>query len=259
MSQPLILKEYIMQNNRDYLLLDKSFIKSIDCYYGISFKIVKSIQNIANKSQLLEGIQFEYMYNKKVGILKDNIHKTIMVLSEIPIKLHSKASGLFSNTDFQSISLENIDTSECTSFEYMFYHNSTLVIDLGSTINSSHVESMHGMFENSYVREIINLNKLDTSQVKDMSSMFCGAEYLETLDIRTFNTESVLAAKSMFAGTKLKELHMEGLRFPNLDSVSCMFLACKIKDLYMEEVSLRNIKEANKTFMYAHIDNYIVS
>jgi hypothetical protein len=92
-----------------------------------------------------------------------------------------------------------------------------------------------------------------------MSSMFCGAEYLETLDIRTFNTESVLAAKSMFAGTKLKELHMEGLRFPNLDSVSCMFLACKIKDLYMEEVSLRNIKEANKTFMYAHIDNYIVS
>ena len=94
----------------------------------------------------------------------------------------------------------NFDTSKVTDMAYMFYYcgyNAMTKLDLRDKFNTSNVENMYGMFWMCGYNAMKNLNlgnKFDTSKVTDMTNMFryCGTRKMNSLDLGTkFNTEKV--------------------------------------------------------------------
>ena len=127
---------------------------------------------------------------------------------------NSNSSYLFQNlTYLSSINLANLDTSNVTNMQSMFYYtgySSTMfTLVLGNEFNTSEVTNMSYMFLNTgYSSPVFTLDlgdKFNTVNVTNMSYMFNGIGYSSvafTLNLGDkFNTSSVTNMSSMFRET----------------------------------------------------------
>lgn len=96
--------------------------------------------------------------------------------------------------------IANLDTSNVTSMNNMFYGCSQLTtLDL-SSFNTSNVTDMNYMFGGCSKLTTLDLTSFDTSNVTKMSYMFNGCSSLTTLNVSNFNTSNVTNMSSMFNG-----------------------------------------------------------
>ena len=77
--------------------------------------------------------------------------------------------------------IENLNTEQVTSMEYMFYYTQMLeTIDL-THFNTANVTNMYGMFQDSPMLRTLDLSSFNTEKVTDMASMFSGCFALTTI------------------------------------------------------------------------------
>ena len=124
--------------------------------------------------------------------------------------------------------LENLDTSETTSFVSMFDSCSSLTsLDL-SSLDTSKVTDMSWMFYDCSSLTSLDLSSFDTSKVTDMSDMFEGCSSLVTLDVTSFDTANVTGMDHMFYGCSSLEAICASDRFvtDQVSYSSSMFKNC---------------------------------
>lgn len=112
----------------------------------------------------------------------------------------------FGLSEVLSINLSNLDTSNVTTMESMFYSCKRLTtIDL-TPLNTSNVTSMSDMFYGCRGLTSLDLTPLDTSNVTDMSSMFDGCRGLVSLDLTPLDTSNVINMGSAIAAVLLTSI-----------------------------------------------------
>ena len=102
--------------------------------------------------------------------------------------------------------IENLNTEQVTSMEYMFYYTQMLeTIDL-THFNTANVTNMYGMFQGSPKLRTLDLSSFNTEKVTDMESMFSGCFALTTIYCNDdWNSGVVKKTSGMFnACTNLK-------------------------------------------------------
>ena len=109
-------------------------------------------------------------------------------------------------TRIENLDFSNIDTSEVNTMHGMFYWMQNLkTINFGN-FNTSKVTDMTAMFGCTFSLTELDLSNFDTSNVTQMSYMFHGT-YVQKLDLSSFNTSNVTNMYSMFEATsRLKEI-----------------------------------------------------
>ena len=123
-------------------------------------------------------------------------------------------------TRIESLDFSNIDTSEVNTMHGMFYWMQNLkTINFGN-FNTSKVTDMTAMFGCTFSLTELDLSNFDTSKVTKMSYMFHGTN-VQKLDLSNFNTSNVTNMYSMFeSASRLKEINF-GVNF-NTEKVTNM-------------------------------------
>lgn len=95
--------------------------------------------------------------------------------------------------------LENFDTSNATSMEYMFLCCESVKNINFSKFNTSKVTNMADMFQGCASLETLDLSMFDVSKVTAMNNMFSGCTNLKSINLSTWNTSSISAGGCDFA------------------------------------------------------------
>lgn len=101
-----------------------------------------------------------------------------------------------------TIDMSQLDTSHIRDTSYMFYHcwqlKREVIEHVCSTLDTSGVTDMTGMFSQCSRVTTLDLRNLDISSVLDMSKMFQGCTLLVNVYIHTWDTSKVLQMSHMF-------------------------------------------------------------
>lgn len=151
--------------------------------------------------------------------------------------------------------LENLNTSDVTSMDYMFYKCEQLhALDL-SGFNTEKVENMRDMFSNCKNLETLNLSSFKTNNLTDMSEMFLGCNKIAQLDLSGFNTSGVKALDQVFKNCyALEALDLSSFDTKWVTEMSSLFEYCKsLKTIYVSDLfSIFNVKNSTNMFRYCN-------
>lgn len=152
--------------------------------------------------------------------------------------------------------LENLNTSDVTSMDFMFYKCKQLrALDL-SGFNTEKVEDMSDMFSNCKNLETLNLSSFKTNNLKNMSEMFLGCNKIAQLDLSGFNTSGVKALDQVFKNCyALESLDLSSFDTKLVTVMSSLFEYCQsLKTIYVSDrFSTFNVKYS--TNMFRSCDN----
>lgn len=176
--------------------------------------------HVTNVYRNLEGTQYLAMNKMPWYGIRSRITKAIVVDKIAP---KTCAFWFLQANDLESVDLEMLDTSKCTSMASMFCQ----------------CRNVQGM----------DLSAWDTQSVQTMSEMFSSCSSLESLDISNFSGESLTDISDMFKGcSKLESLDMSGLHTPNLTNAMGLFYDCKaLRNLDISSLSTASL--ASKTIL----------
>ena len=133
----------------------------------------------------------------------------------------------FRNNTFTNLIFKDVDTSNVTDMNYMFYSCSALTSLDVSGWDTSNVTNMSSMFDNCDALTSLDISGFDTSNVTNMVAMFqnCGA--LTSLDLSGWNTSNVTNMSSMFNYcSSLNSLDLSGWDTSNVTNIYGMFNKC---------------------------------
>ena len=121
------------------------------------------------------------------------------------------------NLDYETT---NLDTSNITNMQNMFYSCTGLSSLNCSGFNTSNVTTMNSMFSGCRYITSINVGNFDTSKVEDMNNMFnnCFGWRTEAdLDLSSFTLKNNVRMGSMFRGCiQLRTLDISNMDFRNV-------------------------------------------
>lgn len=210
---------------------------------------IETIEQKYNNATIKADLTFEN-YGKVYGWLSndsENEGKYILYIESDGItKLVSGSSLFVGFSNLKTIDFSNVDTSECTSFEWMFANCFNLENLDVSKFNTENVTKMPGMFSRCKKLTSLNLSNFNTSKVKEMQSMFNECEILRDLSIDNFDTKLVENMQLMFNSCKaLEELDLSNFDTSNVQSMRNMFCAC----VALRSLNLSSFNTSNVTVM----------
>ena len=131
-------------------------------------------------------------------------------------------------SNLSSLDLSSFDTSNITDMSSMFDSCSNLsLLVLSSSFDTSKVTDMSHMFESCTVLSSLDLSRFNTSNVTDMSYMFNDCIALTSLDLSSFKTANVTDMRYMFEGcSKLTSLNLSSFNTSNVTNMIYMFKNC---------------------------------
>lgn len=133
--------------------------------------------------------------------------------------------------------LENLNTSDVTRMDYMFYKCEQLrALDL-SGFNTEKVEDMRDMFSNCKNLETLNLSSFKTNNLTNMSEMFLECNKIAQLDLSGFNTSGVKALDQVFKRCyALESLDLSSFDTKLVTEMSSLFDNClSLKTIYVSD------------------------
>lgn len=152
--------------------------------------------------------------------------------------------------------LENLNTSDVTSMDYMFYKCEQLrALDL-SGFNTEKVENMRDMFSNCKNLETLNLSSFKTNSLTNMSEMFLECNKIAQLDLSGFNTSGVKALDQVFKNCyALEALDLSSFDTKWVTEMSSLFENCQsLKTIYVSD-RFSTFKVKNSTNMFRYCNN----
>ena len=151
--------------------------------------------------------------------------------------------------------LENLNTSDVTSMDYMFYKCEQLrALDL-SGFNTEKVEDMRDMFSNCKNLETLNLSSFKTNNLTKMSEMFLECNKIAQLDLSGFNTSGVKALDLVFKNCyALEALDLSSFDTKWVTDMSSLFEYCQsLKTIYVSDrFSIFKVKNSTNMFRYCN-------
>lgn len=152
--------------------------------------------------------------------------------------------------------LENLNTSDVTSMDHMFYKCEKLrALDL-SGFNTEKVEDMSDMFSNCKNLETLNLSSFRTNNLTNMSEMFLECNKIAQLDLSGFNTSGVKALDQVFKNCQaLESLDLSSFDTKLVTVMSSLFEYCQsLKTIYVSD-SFSTFLVKSSTNMFRSCDN----
>ena len=161
-------------------------------------------------------------------INSDFINKVTKIVIDPDVIAPKDSSGLFSNYHNvkKFVGLSNLDTSQVTNMEQMFYFCGVKELDLSSW-NTSNVTSMNSMFFQCNKLEKVNVQNWNTSNVEDMSGMFISCSKLHKLDLSNFKIPNLKMAEVMFGNDAIYDLDIRNFDSSHANSYY-LFENCQI-------------------------------
>lgn len=151
--------------------------------------------------------------------------------------------------------LENLNTSDVTSMDHMFYMCKQLrALDL-SGFHTEKVENMQDMFSNCKNLETLNLSSFKTNNLTNMSEMFLECNKIAQLDLSGFNTSGVKALDLVFKNCyALEALDLSSFDTKWVTDMSSLFEYCQsLKTIYVSDrFSTFMVKSSTNMFRYCN-------
>lgn len=151
--------------------------------------------------------------------------------------------------------LENLNTSDVTRMDHMFYKCEKLrALDL-SGFNTEKVEDMSDMFSNCKNLETLNLSSFKTNNLTNMSEMFLECNKIAQLDLSGFNTSGVKALDQVFKRCYvLESLDLSSFDTKWVTEMSSLFDNCQsLKTIYVSDnFSTYRVKYSTNMFSYCN-------
>lgn len=151
--------------------------------------------------------------------------------------------------------LENLNTSDVTRMDHMFYKCEKLrALDL-SGFNTEKVEDMSDMFSNCKNLETLNLSSFKTNNLTNMSEMFLECNKIAQLDLSGFNTSGVKALDQVFKRCYvLESLDLSSFDTKLVTEMSSLFDNCQsLKTIYVSDrFSTYRVKYSTNMFSYCN-------
>lgn len=128
------------------------------------------------------------------------------------------------------VDVSDINMSRVKDMSYMFYGGKykSIIEKILGDFDTSNVENMSHMFENSFDSSLtpqtpIDFSRFNTSKVKDMSSMFKGSR-LPSIDLRGLDTSNVENMEEMFYGMqKTTSVNLANLDVRKVSNMNTLF------------------------------------
>ena len=149
--------------------------------------------------------------------------------------------------------IENLNTSNVTDMNGMFYNCSKLSTLDVSHFNTESVTDMRDMFSGCRCT-ILDVSNFNTSNVTNMRSMFATCYYLSTLDVSHFNTANVTDMYGMFAYCgSLSSLDVSNFITSNVTRMDWMFVNCYgLRTLDLSNFNTANVTDMTSMFSGCH-------
>ncbi len=152
-----------------------------------------------------------------------------------------------------SLDLSSFNTANVTTMSFMFYGCESLsALTFGSNFKVDKVTYMWYMFGNCKSLASLNLSNLNTANVANMSNMFRGCTNLSILNLGgNFNTTNVTSMSYMFYGCKNLSSLTLGSNFKtnNVTDMSGMFQGCSsLNSLDLSSFNTANVKRFGYLF-----------
>ncbi len=151
--------------------------------------------------------------------------------SEVEVACSKYAPRIISFSGYKGAELNyeiaNLDTSNVTDMNSMFYDcNKLTTLDL-SNFNTSSVSSMNNMFNSCVILVNLNLSNFITNNLTSSQYMFAYCSALKSLNLSNFNTSKVINMSNMFYGcTKLEYLDLSNFDTSKVVNFSNIFYNC---------------------------------
>ena len=152
--------------------------------------------------------------------------------------------------------LENLNTSDVTSMDHMFYMCKQLrALDL-SGFNTEKVEDMSDMFSNCKNLETLNLSSFKTNNLTNMSEMFLECNKIAQLNLSGFNTSRVKTLDLVFKNCyALESLDLSSFDTKWVTDMSSLFEYCQsLKTIYVSD-RFSTFMLKNSTNMFRSCNN----
>lgn len=152
--------------------------------------------------------------------------------------------------------LENLNTSDVTRMDHMFYKCEQLrALDL-SGFNTEKVEDMRDMFSNCKNLKTLNLSSFKTNNLTNMSEMFLECNKIAQLDLSGFNTSGVKALDQVFKRCyALESLDLSSFDTKLVTEMSSLFDNClSLKTIYVSD-RFSTFLVNNSTNMFSYCNN----
>ena len=148
------------------------------------------------------------------------------------------------------VNLKNLNTSDVTDMNYMFYYCSKLKSLDVSNFNTQNVTNMIYMFAECGKLTSLDVSKFDTQNVTNMGEMFGGCQNLTSLDVSNFNTQNVTVMCNMFWGcNNLTSLDVSNFDTQNVTSMGGMFAFCSnLTSLDVSKFNTQNVTDMRLMF-----------
>ena len=138
--------------------------------------------------------------------------------------------------------MENLNTSNVTTMQSMFYSCSSLTSLDVSHFDTSKVTSMRNMFNSCSSLISLDLSGFDTSNVTTMYAMFSECNNLTSLDVSNFNISKVTNMYAMFNEcTNLKTLDLSNFDTSKATNTSFMFDNCHSLESIIVSATMGNL------------------
>lgn len=185
---------------------------------------------------------------------KSNVTTVVFAPSFASIKPTSCYDWFKSFSKLEKIQgMTNLNTSQVTNMNGMFYGCFALTNLDVSTFNTSLVTDMSSMFYGCKKLTNIDISKFNTAMVTDMSGMFESCQALINLDVSNFITSKVENMNSMFSNcTALTNLNLSSFDTSNVTQMIQMFSMCKaLKILDLSNFNTSNVTRMDYMFMFS--------
>ena len=137
--------------------------------------------------------------------------------------------------------IENLDTSGVTDMSYMLEGPQYTDLDL-SSLDTSNVTTMSGMFLNCSKLTNVNLANFNTKNVVKLTNLFNGCSAIENINLNSFETSNVTGMYGMFENCeKLKNVNLKSFDTSKVTNMEAMFLNCKS----LNKIDLSNFNTSN--------------
>lgn len=184
------------------------------------------------------------------------------------------SSSVFDGATADQIILDGIDISQITSMYHWFRRVTVPVLDI-SSLDTSNVKYMTGLFAGSHIGELRGLEHLNTSNTTSMQDMFANTTF-DVLDISTFESAPLYRLDGMFKGLKAKtivgldkldlsqvryyydlfsECDLEYLDLSTLDTSELTAMSSWFKGSKIRHLDLSKLNTSKVTSMYSMFED----